>query len=388
LYLSISEVSISKINPMSEGAFCRVFLLYSKSPLFCRLLPETQDDGLLQSQYLPPTTVWPAMRGKDRNNMSKQTDTSLFMHSSTPRLYQRLLNGLADYHYLGNRIIGEIKTAQAFRQIERVGQLAEVLNNIPIKEYQFIAQYYLIWCNYSDSRYEVEKLEKIVEHTRTYKAKVLASRAAIDVYQGNIESAFYFYTEALKENSNISDYIHISRAIAVLKGMEGSHNTALAELENLLPILKHAEPFVYSDVLNSYAVELCEVGRLTEASNVSKFISASPFVAHYPEYRETISDVNHRLAKKRSIVRFNLPDPEPEDVRPTAKVIPFPVQKASQNLPAKPEHPKEGFTPMHLLRFILKSVLKEQVTEEQIEKICSVFYNTLKEWWPDEQAES
>jgi tetratricopeptide (TPR) repeat protein len=349
-------------------------------------LPETQEDGLLQSQYLPPTTVCPAITGKDIINMSKQTDTSLFMHPSTSKLYQRLLNGFADYYYLGNRIIGEIKAAQSFRQIERVRQLADVLNNIPIKEYQYIAQYYLIWCNYSDYQYDAEQLEKIVDHTHTYKAKVLSSRAAIDVYQGNLESAFYFYTEALKGSNNISDYIHISRAIAVLKGLGDSHDTALADLESLLPILKHAEPFVFSDVLNSYAVELCEVGRLTEASNISKFIAASPFVAYYPEYRETISEVNQRLAKKRSTVRINLPDPEPEEVRPTAKVIPFPVKKASQNLPAKPEHANEGFTPMHLLRFILKSVLKEQVTEEQIEKVCSVFYTTLKEWWPEEQA--
>jgi hypothetical protein len=328
------------------------------------------------------------MTGKDRTNMSKQTDTSLFMHSSTPKLSQRLLNGLADYYHLGNRVIGEIKAAQSFRQIERVRQLADVLNNTPIKEYQFIAQYYLIWCNYSDSRYDAEKLERIVDHTRTYKAKVLASRAAIDVYQGNLESALYFYTQALKVCSNISDYIHISRAIAVLKGMEGSHDKVLAELENLLPMLKHAEPFVYSDVLNSYAVELCEAGRLAEATNISKFVAASPFVAYYPEYRETISKVNQRTAKKRSTVSINLPDPEPEEVRPTAKVIPFPIKKASQDLQAKPDQPGEGFTPMHLLRFILKSVLKEQVNDEQIEKICSVFYNTLKEWWPDEQAES
>ena len=316
--------------------------------------------------------------------MSRQTDTSLFIHSSTPRLYQRLLNGISDYYQLGNRIIGEIKAAQAFRQIEQVRQLAEVLNNIPVKEYQLIAQYYLIWCDYRNSRYDAEKLEKIVDYTRTYKAKVLSSRAAIDVYQGNVESAFYFYTEALKANSSISDYIHISRAIAVLKGLEGSHDTALAELESLLPMLKHAEPFVYSDVLNSYAVELCETGRLTEASGVSKIIAASPFIAHYPEYRETISEVNQRLSKRRSTVRINLPSSEPEEAetRPTAKIIPFPVRPSVEDSPAK----QEGFTPMHLLGFILKSVFKHRVTDEEVEKVCSLFYSTLQEWWPDEQV--
>ena len=32
-------------------------------------------------------------------------------------------------------------------RVEQVKELAQVLINIPIKEYQLIAQYYLVWCN-------------------------------------------------------------------------------------------------------------------------------------------------------------------------------------------------------------------------------------------------
>ena len=75
--------------------------------------------------------------------MSKETDKSLFIAPSMPRLYQQLLTGVASYEALGKRIISQIKAAQAFRQTEQVRELARILINIPIKEYQLIAQYYL-----------------------------------------------------------------------------------------------------------------------------------------------------------------------------------------------------------------------------------------------------
>jgi hypothetical protein len=38
-------------------------------------------------------------------------------------------------------------------------------------------------------------------------------------------------------------------------------------------------------------------------------------------------------------------------------------------------------TPIQLLGIILKIVLKERITEEEVETICSVYWQTVKEWW-------
>ena len=38
-------------------------------------------------------------------------------------------------------------------------------------------------------------------------------------------------------------------------------------------------------------------------------------------------------------------------------------------------------TPLKLLAVILKVVLTDRITDEEIEKICSVYYKTLDEWW-------
>src|SRR5215212_8440775 len=130
--------------------------------------------------------------------MSKDTDKSLFIVSSIPRFYQHLLSGVLSFEVLGNRIIRQIEAAHAFRQVEKVKELASILINIPVRECQLIAQYYLIWCKCRDLDYRADALEGIIEQTKTYKAKTLSSRAAFEVFQGNTEAALYFYMEALR----------------------------------------------------------------------------------------------------------------------------------------------------------------------------------------------
>jgi hypothetical protein len=55
---------------------------------------------------------------------------------------------------------------------------------------------------------------------------------------------------------------------------------------------------------------------------------------------------------------------------------------------AERDKPQEGnghksieLSPMQLLAVILRCLLKERITEEEIETICSVYYKTVKEWW-------
>src|ERR1044072_417466 len=146
--------------------------------------------------------------------MSKQTETNLFIVSSMPRFYQQLLSGVISYEALGNRIIKRIELAHAFRQIEQVRELARILINIPVKEYQLIAQYYLVWCKCREYEYPAETLEKIIEQTRTYKSQALSSRAAFEGFRGQLESAMYFYIEALKTARTVSDHIAATLGIA------------------------------------------------------------------------------------------------------------------------------------------------------------------------------
>lgn len=38
-------------------------------------------------------------------------------------------------------------------------------------------------------------------------------------------------------------------------------------------------------------------------------------------------------------------------------------------------------TPIKVLAIILKAVLQDRITDEEVNKICSVYFKTLEEWW-------
>jgi hypothetical protein len=153
-------------------------------------------------------------------------------------------------------------------------------------------------------------------------------------YQGNLDEAMFFYTESLKTNPTVSEYLLSVKEIAVIKSIEGFNKSDLNDLETLLPLLKYAEPFAYFDVLNSYAVELSETSRLKEAEQVSRLIILSPFSPYYSEWQETHLEVNQKLYKSRSTITVNLPAKKtrkrqrPVD-KTKAKVIAFPRAKDS-----------------------------------------------------------
>jgi tetratricopeptide (TPR) repeat protein len=313
--------------------------------------------------------------------MSKQTETNLFIVSSMPRLYQELLSGVVSYEALGNRIVKQIRAAHAFRQVEQVRELARILINIPIKEYQLIAQYYLAWCKCRDLEYHTDTLERIAEQTQTYKAKALISRAAFEVYRGNIEQAFYFYNEALKTNPIISDYIKASTGIATLKSMEGFNKSALTDLENLIPLLRHADPLNHFEVINSYAVELIQNNRVSEAQSASLIAVSSPFGPFYPEWHATLSDARSQR-KSRSTMSMWMPqeqhEVEVETSEPSNNVIKFPTgEKLSDDIPDLSMFTGIELTPLQLLGVILKVVLKDRITDDEVDRICSVYYETI-----------
>ena len=319
--------------------------------------------------------------------MSKDTDKSLFIFSSMPRFYQHLLSGVASFEVLGNRILTRIRAAQAFRQVEQVRELARLLINIPIREYQLIAQYYLAWCKCRESEYHTDVLESIVEQSLTYKSKALTSRAAFEVYRGDTEQAFYFYFEALKASSTVSDYIRAVVGMATLKSIEGFHRSALADLEKIMPLLRHADPFTYFEIHNSYAAELLENNRVTEAENASLIAVSSPFGPFYPEMQATLSDARAKH-KSRSTVTTSRPQEQPESEpkpepkpKPESKpqrpasVVSFPPLKEAPP-PQKPERlsPRElnELTANEKKELILAAIRSDTIRESRYDKLMDM----------------
>jgi len=180
--------------------------------------------------------------------------------------------------------------------------------------------------------YHSDVLERLAEQTRTYKAKALISRAAFDVYQAKSESAFYFYSEALKAGPSVSDFIKATTGIATVKSTEGFNKLALRDLESLLPLLKQAEPIACFEVMNAYAVELLANNRLSEAQNVLARTSRSPFRAFYPEVQDTLLEVTSQL-KRRSTIAISAMRIEPHE---SVGLINNPVQPPLERAALEP----------------------------------------------------
>lgn len=249
--------------------------------------------------------------------MSNEVDNSLFIRSSlkqyTEAFYQRLLLGVSSFRELGNQLINQAQIAHAFRRVSLVEEAAAILCSLPLKEYQNVGQYYLAWCalggNDQDLNNSRAALEKVSESATTkYKARAILSLGAVSALRGDAEAQLYYYLESIKaaHNRDVSTVVEANQGIAILKAREGSHKSALQDLEELLPLARYSEHLVYHDFLNSYAVELTRAERIGEACSITKVILASPFASAYPEWQETLADVRTKH-KQRSIVTVSQP---------------------------------------------------------------------------------
>jgi hypothetical protein len=322
--------------------------------------------------------------------MSNETESSFFIDSPLAKhagFYQQLFSGIATYEELGNRVIREIKAAHAFRQTDKVRELARLLLNFPIKEYQLIAQYYLVWCKCREFQYHDKVLENISEQAQTYKAKALISRAAFEVYKGNMEQALYFYTEALRTKPALSDYIKASTGIATVKSMEGFHKSALKDLESLIPLLSHAEPLNYFEVINSYAVESLENNRVEQAYNASLLAVSSPFGLHYPEWQQTYLEVIQHAHKDRSTVYLTDAQSSSNVVRlvpkggppieTKGKVIAFPEEEEEYSIDEIVDRVNRMSEP-EKLAVVLKMVLQDKINNIEMSLILFTLYGKDK----------
>ena len=237
--------------------------------------------------------------------------------------YQQLIGGVSSFQELGDRVVRIAEQAQAFRQYEKVKEAAQILANIPIKQYQTIGHYYMGLCEFRKGKSPKELFEQVAEYAPArYGAFAMHSLAAIEARKQDYESEFYWYVESLKVHPSAEAL----RAIAVVKAKEGYHRAAIKDLENILPLARYFDPLTYFDSLNSLAVELAEVECKYEARNIIRHVIASPLAFAYPEWLETAEDLREA---NRSFVVIN-----PSPLRPR-NVVSMPTPEREQGeLPA------------------------------------------------------
>ncbi|MEN3334763.1 MAG: hypothetical protein V7641_4128 [Blastocatellia bacterium] len=219
-------------------------------------------------------------------------------------LYAALTRGL----YTREGLEAIARHAYFARQTEVIKEASQLMLALPLsKELKSVAQYYQAFCTWKQG--DADEAQRILSQvvdtaSLPYRAQGLLSTGGIYFAQGKIEAALPYYLAAARgaRKHDTQTFVTAQRMIAVMRSIYGDHQQALADLERLLPIVQviaRHYPAFYHDFLNSYAVELGEVGRITEAQNVCAVTLASPFVAAYPEFAQT----HDELAAKRTAAR-------------------------------------------------------------------------------------
>lgn len=270
--------------------------------------------------------------------MSKPPKSSLFMVTPLAKyagFYQQLLKGTGDYKQLGDRLIQLGEQAHSSRQFDKVKEIGLVLSNVPIRDYQAIGYYFLAVAANSMGNGDQEEARRLFELAvdaapASYKVKSILSLGALALNRKDFDSAFYFYQHTIRSGGLSSVSVEAMRGISLLKSIEGYHKSAIADVERILPLIRFAPPNVYLDCLNSYAVELSEVGRLQEAENVSSLVIASPLTRYYPEWQDTLLEIRLKR-KRRSTLPVSLPQEQEYEagtLEPVSNVLQFPIEQS------------------------------------------------------------
>lgn len=258
--------------------------------------------------------------------MSKETAASRFILSPSEvksvELYQALLQGIRGYEELGRRLVSHAEQAHAIREFDALKEAAQMLLNLPIKNYQAIGTYFLAIATHRKASGDWDAATRLFELAvetapDAYKVKSLLSLGGQSFRRRDFSTALRYFGETIRHGRLSAASLQATRGISMLKSLEGDHAPAVKDLENILPTLKNAPAHIHFDILNSYAVELGEVGRKDEARNIMRAVLASPFAFAYPEWRQTAEDLKparSSFVALGSLARSNvttLPEPKP-----------------------------------------------------------------------------
>jgi len=276
------------------------------------------------------------------------------------RFYRRIISSPREsaysstsFSYLGNWLIALIEHAAGIRRMGVVEYLSRFLLNLPLgKEYKSAGLYYRALCVYRRGSFPEARtmFEHIAETApRRYKTRALLSMSATFYQDQDYQSFFKLCLEALRSATTCKRVdpqlvIKAERNISLCRSVDGDHQGALVSLEKMLPLVYSVsrwKPHLLYEHLNSYAIELGEVGRFDEAENVCKVVLASPYAGIYPECRETANDIALKAYRpSRSIVIVS------RKASKTENVVSMPVPES----PAIPDSaPKQSGQPARVL---------------------------------------
>ncbi len=221
-----------------------------------------------------------------------------------------------EIEYLCRSLAAIAAQAHALKDVEAVETASQIMLGLPVSTHAHkIARYYQAFC--LNERREFGAAREIVDQllddglSSRLRSRCLLIKGFSYYSAGQIEQSLPFYLEAgrIARDSDPTIVVGSLRMAAVIKALNGDHLEAAAELESLVPLacqIARRDPKVYSALLNSYAVELGETGRLEQALNVASHLA--PFAVIHPEFNVTIAELKSKLpTRKHSVVVIHRP---------------------------------------------------------------------------------
>ena len=231
---------------------------------------------------------------------------------------------------LGNRLISLAEHARAFRRLNDLDELSQLLINLPLsKKHAHIGHYYHALSIKRNGKGDLDKAARLLEQVAEsapplFRVRAVQSLGGNALYKGQYGLGLKLYAEA-------SQLAHAERVhdpasaviglwdVATLRALDGNHGDALTLLEKARPLaqaIRTVHPHIYYGYLNSLALELGEAGRLSEAERASKISLASPFASAYLEWHDTKRELELRrgVRASRSQIAFGQPLPTAENL--------------------------------------------------------------------------
>lgn len=217
--------------------------------------------------------------------------------------------------------------AYGTRQFDIVGYVGRLfLMLAPSRQLESVGQYYLALSlnrgTSGDTARAGSLFEQVADNgSSQYRARAMLALGGKSFRAGDYQTAMSLYREVMRSlrRDHVFDPVTFcvaNRMSAVIRSLKGDHQGAITDLERLLPLARIAgslQPHTYYDYLNNVAVELGKVGQLEEARRVSQMASASPYASAYPEWHETLNEIE---SKTRRVSRSMVGAPQAPSEKP------------------------------------------------------------------------
>jgi tetratricopeptide (TPR) repeat protein len=271
------------------------------------------------------------------------------------RLYQQILLGLIKDTYskrfftdLNYKFTALADQLYALRRLEELEQLGKFFLSLPLgDESRIIGRHYQALCLYQKGKdAEARAIFEYVAEQGPIKYRARALLGISGMLYDDKDSPLKYsqsITEYCVEASRLAvssggyDYrtiIESQRNLVLLKSIAGDHRSALADLERLFPLVRNVSrwhPDLFCSFLNSFAVELGEVGRIEEALRVADRALASPYARIYRQVQETRDEIVMKSRRaSRSVVAVSRKAPSDGNVLS----LPMPYRSTALQAPA------------------------------------------------------